>query len=423
MGRMSFANFSWFGDGRRSPAPDSDAYLNTPPLSPSLPPPVLTKPAPPLYAQPAAADAVAPTTFTASGLLKVLPNGRTLFNGIDFSLNLVPEASPLGRPDVLVIRGNSGAGKTTFLRCLAQLDSFTEGTLLLGDRCGPTRPSCADLAGAVDSRERGTSHRGRVAAPRRSPKDMGYPEWRSRVLYVPQKSPALPGTPDEFVHSVGRYFVQKRRLMTTDYVRSGVSQREARRELQLLTQCGAGVQHERATSSWTMRSGYTSRRRRSSGRSASCRAASSSASVRSAAPLLPRAARARLTPALLFGAAFRMPHWPPVLALALWRKPNLMLLDEPTSALDPEATLAAEELLTTYPCVWITHSDEQERRIATKRVRHGASAELAARRCNANGWVSADESEPFTDCAGALGARPGSQPTAEPPGAVKMPRV
>ena len=47
---------------------------------------------------------------------------------------------------------------------------------------------------------------------------MGYPEWRSRVLYVPQKSPALPGTPDEFVHSVGRYFVQKRRLMTTDYV-------------------------------------------------------------------------------------------------------------------------------------------------------------------------------------------------------------
>jgi len=135
MGRMSFANFSWFGDGRQSPAPESDAYLSTPPLSPSLPPPVLTKPATPLYTQPGGADAVVPTTFTASGLLKELPNRRILFNGIDFSLNLVPEASPHGRPDVLVIRGNSGAGKTTFLRCLAQLDSFTEGTLLLGDRC------------------------------------------------------------------------------------------------------------------------------------------------------------------------------------------------------------------------------------------------------------------------------------------------
>jgi len=79
---------------------------------------------------------------------------------------------------------------------------------------------------------------------------------------------------------------------------------------------------------------------------------------------------ALLTPAV-FVTALRKSQLSPVLALALWRKPNLMLLDEPTSALDPEATLAAEELLTTYPCVWITHSDDQERRIATKRVRHG----------------------------------------------------
>ena len=63
--------------------------------------------------------------------------------------------------EVVVLRGRSGSGKTLFLRTLADLDPADSGEVLL------------------------------QGAPREgfSPED-----WRSRVLYVHQRAPRLPGT-------------------------------------------------------------------------------------------------------------------------------------------------------------------------------------------------------------------------------------
>ncbi|KAJ3195298.1 hypothetical protein HK101_000564 [Irineochytrium annulatum] len=54
------------------------------------------------------------------------------------------------------------------------------------------------------------------------------------------------------------------------------------------------------------------------------------------------------------------------MAIAVGREPDVLLLDEPTSALDPETTRLVEQTLTQYNCLWITHSPEQEARVATR---------------------------------------------------------
>ena len=74
------------------------------------------------------------------------------------------------------------------------------------------------------------------------------------------------------------------------------------------------------------------------------------------------------------------------LARALATDPHVMLMDEPTSALDARATAVLERLATQLvqdgtPLVWVTHSEEQLRRladfvllIADGRVDRGGSA-------------------------------------------------
>jgi len=51
------------------------------------------------------------------------------------------------------------------------------------------------------------------------------------------------------------------------------------------------------------------------------------------------------------------------------REPDVLLLDEPTSALDPTNTVLVEKDLTRINCVWVTHSEEQEKRVAKDTVR------------------------------------------------------
>ncbi|WP_304307749.1 ATP-binding cassette domain-containing protein [Pseudacidovorax intermedius] len=56
---------------------------------------------------------------------------------------------------------------------------------------------------------------------------------------------------------------------------------------------------------------------------------------------------------------------------SLAREPAVLLLDEPTAALDAESTQAYEDLLRRQcgqglAILWVTHSDEQARRVATR---------------------------------------------------------
>jgi ABC-type iron transport system FetAB ATPase subunit len=73
-----------------------------------------------------------------------------------------------------------------------------------------------------------------------------------------------------------------------------------------------------------------------------------------------------------------------MLAIAISLKPDILLLDEPTSynplqtgtdgsALDEEALLQVEKTLRDrkLSALWITHSDEQERRVAVRTIHLG----------------------------------------------------
>jgi len=60
------------------------------------------------------------------------------------------------------------------------------------------------------------------------------------------------------------------------------------------------------------------------------------------------------------------------LAIALSRRPRLLLLDEPTSALDPDAAAAFEESTVGCSALWVTHSVEQAARVADAVLELGA---------------------------------------------------
>ncbi|KAI8050881.1 P-loop containing nucleoside triphosphate hydrolase protein [Syncephalis plumigaleata] len=106
----------------------------------------------------------------AENLTRTKNDGTPLFRDISFAV---------GEGEILVIRGPSGVGKSTMLRCIAQLDEVDEGTVTLD---GST------------------------------PDDFGIPVWRSRVAYVPQRPASLPGTPYDFYKRVCSFAAQRQRL-------------------------------------------------------------------------------------------------------------------------------------------------------------------------------------------------------------------
>lgn len=61
-----------------------------------------------------------------------------------------------------------------------------------------------------------------------------------------------------------------------------------------------------------------------------------------------------------------------LLAIFIARQPAVLLLDEPTAALDPDATLAVEDALRDRACMWVTHHEDQEQRIADDVIDLGA---------------------------------------------------
>ncbi|CAO3644410.1 unnamed protein product [Mucor hiemalis] len=117
--------------------------------------------------------------FQAKDISLQLPDGRWLFKDISFDLD---------EGNTLVMRGPSGVGKTTLLKCIAELIPYEKGSCTLYDK---------------------------------TVNDYTVPVWRSRVMYVPQRPAVHPGTPLDFFRMVSKYASQKNKNLD-DPVKIGV---------------------------------------------------------------------------------------------------------------------------------------------------------------------------------------------------------
>ncbi|KAI8330772.1 P-loop containing nucleoside triphosphate hydrolase protein, partial [Chlamydoabsidia padenii] len=95
--------------------------------------------------------------------------GERLFEDINIKLQ---------KGDRLVIQGPSGVGKTTLLKCLAYLIPFEKGECLLENQAA---------------------------------KKYKVPEWRTRVMYVPQTPVDHPGTPHDLFNKIRAFESQRNR--------------------------------------------------------------------------------------------------------------------------------------------------------------------------------------------------------------------
>ncbi|EJD52989.1 P-loop containing nucleoside triphosphate hydrolase protein [Auricularia subglabra TFB-10046 SS5] len=190
----------------------------------------------------------------------------------------------LANGDILVLRGRSGTGKTTLLKCVAHLTSY-KGAITLGGK---------------------------------SPQDYGIPQYRTRVLYLPQRVSLLPGTPRSFLDSVCKFKSRRGSGAPLDTTAGPLNAENVAETW--------GIESELWDRPWNTLSG---------------------------------------------GEAQRI-----ALAVAVaFQECEVLLLDEPTSALDQESSIALEEYLVQVvrspqsrvkAIVWITHSDDQAHRVGTR---------------------------------------------------------
>ncbi|CAL1705036.1 unnamed protein product [Somion occarium] len=184
--------------------------------------------------------------------------------------------------DIVILQGKSGAGKSTLLKALAHLTLYE---------------------GEID-------YRGKT------PQSYGIPNYRTRVLYVPQRPSLLPGTPREFLKVVTGFKSHKSQhtLDIHEPIRVGKAW---------------GIEEELWDRNWSNLSGGESQR--------------------------------------------------VALAIAVgMRTAEILLLDEPTSALDAQTSITVENYLTQLTkspdsnlkaAVWITHSPDQSKRVGTRFLR------------------------------------------------------
>ncbi|ORZ11710.1 P-loop containing nucleoside triphosphate hydrolase protein [Lobosporangium transversale] len=143
---------------------------------------------------------------------------------------------------------------------------------------------------------------------------MGIPTWRSLVMYIPQRTAVMEGTPLDFVEVIRKFQTHKN---NTDYYDDPVQ-----------VALDWGVRPDLWHSKWNTLSGGEIQRI-----------------------------------ALAIGCSFR---------------PEVLLLDEPTSALDEESCDKVEETLRGLNCIWVTHNPHQAKRISsagTLQMREGDNSE------------------------------------------------
>ncbi|KAF9161907.1 hypothetical protein DFQ26_004028 [Actinomortierella ambigua] len=185
-------------------------------------------------------------------------DGSWLFRNVDVDL----------KEGILAITGPSGVGKSTLLKCICQIIPLDEGQLWL---------------------------RGKT------PEELTFPVWRSKVMYVPQRTPVMEGTPMDFLETARSFAVYKKRKDSFDDPAEIALDWKVRPELW----------HKR----WNTLSG---------------------------------------------GEMQRIS-----IAIAVSFQPEVLLLDEPSSALDDESVHLVENTLLQLNCFWITHSPSQAKRIAS----------------------------------------------------------
>ncbi|KAG0019639.1 hypothetical protein BGZ81_009643 [Podila clonocystis] len=142
---------------------------------------------------------------------------------------------------------------------------------------------------------------GQLWLDEKTPEQWGIPTWRSRVMYIPQRTAVLEGTPLDFVEQVRSFAVHRRaKTVHADPVEIALEW---------------GIRPELWHSRWNTLSG---------------------------------------------GEMQRIS-----LAIGCSMQPDILLLDEPTSALDEESCAKVEKTLRQVNCIWVTHNPQQAKRIAT----------------------------------------------------------
>jgi len=207
-----------------------------------------------------------------------LEKGTNLFSDVNISVN---------EGDIVVLQGRSGSGKSTLLKCIAHLVLHDGETLYRGS----------------------------------TPQAFGIPSYRTRVMYVPQRPPLLPGSPADFIKAIMNLHSYKI-LMKNDVEET---------TKQVMQRCfetarAWGIVPDLWNKDWLNLSGGEGQ-------------------------------RILLSTAASLNAA------------------EILLLDEPTSALDSETSLMVENFLVDMvrtrksslkALVWITHSPEQSRRVGNR---------------------------------------------------------
>ncbi|KAF5391350.1 hypothetical protein D9757_001879 [Collybiopsis confluens] len=214
--------------------------------------------------------------FTVHDLSCETDEGAQIFSGINLVLN---------QGDIVVVQGKSGCGKTTFLKCLAHLHLYTGDVVFHGN----------------------------------SPKSYGIPVYRTKVAYVPQRPPLLPGSPRDFLSTASSFAARRKKEKNASMLAKGL-------EYPVRIASSWGIDEQLWDRDWSNLSGGETQR----------------------------------------------------IALAITMgldSAEVLLLDEPTSALDHQSSLQVERLIADTlksndnglkAIIWITHSPEQAGRVGTR---------------------------------------------------------